>query len=94
METNLAGNSNLVVTRSDGESGYEVIAIIAGKKGKGKRIVKQLEKAIKEHFVADDVVIVDSRTITNQSSETFAVHIYNDGGDYYEDFKIEVVPTY
>ncbi len=91
METNLAGNSNLILVREDTK---ETIAIIAGKKGKAKQITKKLERAIKEHFVADDVVIVDSRTVTNQSPETFAVHIYNDGSDYYEDFKIEVVPTY
>lgn len=94
METNLAGKSNLVLTRNDNEANNEAVAIIVGKAGKAKSIVKPLEKAIKKHFLADDVTIVDSRTVTNQEAEIFSAHIYKDGDDFYEEFKIEVVPTY
>jgi hypothetical protein len=90
METKLAGASNLVVMAQDTK---EVVAIIKGKKGRNS-IVKQLEKAIKQHFVADDVNLTDSRTVDNQNAEFFTAHIYNDGIDWYEDFKIEVIATY
>ncbi len=91
METNLTSDCKLVLIDQEQK---EVIAIIAAKAGKSNRIVKQLEKAIKEHFVAEDVTISDSRTIDNQNAEFFAAHIYVDGEDFYNDFKIEVVPTY
>ena len=94
METNLKNPANLLLKCEDGN-----IAVISCVKGKAKQITKKIAKAIKEHYQASDVVIVDSYTIDTESeinnhATTFEVHIYLDGHDFYATFILEFICIY
>lgn len=90
METNLKNPANLLLKCEDGN-----IAIISCVKGKAKQITKKITKAIKEHYQASDVVIVDSYTIDAEvENQDFEVHIYLDGHDYYATFSLEFITVY
>lgn len=90
METNLKNPANLLLKCEDGN-----IAVISCVKGKAKQITKKIAKAIKEHYQASDVVIVDSYTIDAETeSQDFEVHIYLDGHDFYATFTLEFITIY
>ena len=91
ITTNLAGNSNAVLTDVDGG---EVIAII--KCGKKEVLNNKLIKAIGEHFVATNVKIddADCRELTNQNNIQFSVEQLEDGIESIRDFKLKIIPTY
>jgi uncharacterized protein (DUF1697 family) len=90
METNLKTSRNLLLTCEDGN-----IAVISCIKGKAKQITAKIELAIKEHYNADSVFIVDSYTIDNLTEpQKFEVHIFNDGADFYDTFTLEFIEIY
>lgn len=93
METRLSKTQNLLLIENDTD---RVVAIIKCKKGTDL-ITHKLELAIKEDLCCDDVIIADSYTIDDYTSDNtvFAVHIFEDGDeDHYTDYALIKIATY
>ena len=91
METHLKTNRNLILTQNDDGN----IAVIACAKGKAKQITDKIEEVIKEHYSVDTVIVTDSYTIFDDSEpQEFSAHIFEDGEDRYETFKLEFITVY
>lgn len=90
MKTTLFGKSNAVLTELKGG----VIAIIEC--DNGEDITLKIKQAIKDHFVVDTEIVLDSHDarLTNQEPVRFSADFEDDGEPSIRDFEIEIVATY
>lgn len=94
MKTNLSAKSNAVLTCEETKEG-KIIAIISC--GKQEDITKKVEKAIKEHYVAKIVTLIESEkeVLTNQTYTYFSAFITEIGMlPIVKEFCLEIVATY
>ena len=89
MKTKLFATSNAVLTTANEG---EIIAVIVCEAESD--VTNILEQAIKEHFVAETVIIHSDDVLTNQECLKFSADLVEEGEHTVRDFVIQIVATY